>query len=978
MRKFRKGCAGMISLFMAATLAVTPVQSIYASEYETEYAAEELSLTNTVFINEIESCDPNKGNDWIEIMNTGETDVDISGWFVSDSKGLENLTDGSTQQIAENTVIAAGAVMVLEENVDFNFGLGKEDTAGLYDGNSQLLDSYAWTGHANGTYARVPDGTGAFVDQEATKGQLNSTTGGAGEGGGNTGEGGENTGTGKLVINEINSAPDDWVELMNAGTADLDVSGYEIRDNSDDHRFKIAAGTTVKAGELLLIKDTTAGDVYDNTSQTYLSGDFQGAIGIGSGDSIRIYDAQGVPLDEYTWTEHASYNGQDSEASYGRYPDGTGEFVVMPETPGLANALHPSQVVINEIESDGDTTDWVEIYNKGTTAVDISGWYLYDNDPVGHAADITPVAEGTTLEPGACYVLDQNVHFTFGLGKGDSVTVYNKNKASVDTYSWESHAAGVYARIPDGTGAFVDFPTSTKGAVNIVVNKVVLNEIQSSDPNNDPDWIELANPTEEALDISGIIVKDSEDKNAYTIPANTIIPANGFFVISQDEFLFGLGKADAVRIFDGDTMIASTSWTEHKSPSWGLYPDVNGKEYRNTLEATKGAANKFAGIPDVVEWSGSNDVTVSDLNFLEDSSGLDFFHGQLYAIDNGTGKFWIMDVATDGTMKFANGFEDGKRIRFQKDAGNLKAAGPDTEGICVDGAGMVYAASERDNSAKGVNFNEILMVDPSAAGPDLVALNEWNLTDSLPAVAANMGIEAVEWVSNSEITGKIMDKNTNAAFDMANYPNAVSNGVFFVALEDNGHVYAYVLNNDETCVQIADIDGKLGGAMGLDYDTYEHVLWIASDNGYGNRSAVVTFNGTNDPAIKHVNPPSGMDVTANNEGFAIADAEYTVNGLRPVYHFNDGVATGALTISWMSCDYKVSGGTGGNNGSNGSNGNSGNSGGNGDNNSGKTTANQVSTPKTGDESSNGIVWAIIVMALSAGVVMVLLKKRRFR
>ena len=30
-----------------------------------------------------------------------------------------------------------------------------------------------------------------------------------------------------------------------------------------------------------------------------------------------------------------------------------------------------------------------------------------------------------------------------------------------------------------------------------------------------------------------------------------------------------------------------------------------------------------------------------------------------------------------------------------------------------------------------------------------------------------------------------------------------------IALEDNGHVYAYVLNKDETVVQIADIDGTI-------------------------------------------------------------------------------------------------------------------------------------------------------------------------
>ena len=54
-----------------------------------------------------------------------------------------------------------------------------------------------------------------------------------------------------------------------------------------------------------------------------------------------------------------------------------------------------------------------------------------------------------------------------------------------------------------------------------------------------------------------------------------------------------------------------------------------------------------------------------------------------------------------------------------------------------------------------------------------------------------------------------MTKIRIAVFDATNYPNAIASGVFFVALEDNGHVYAYVLNEDGSSVQIADIDGKL-------------------------------------------------------------------------------------------------------------------------------------------------------------------------
>ena len=195
---------------------------------------------------------------------------------------------------------------------------------------------------------------------------------------------------GGLVINEINSSPDDWVELMNTGTEAIDISGYEIRDNSDDHRYQLPEGTKAEAGGLILVDAKSTGKIYDKI-----------------------------------WTAHASYDGDAAKASYGRYPDGTGSFVLMPETKGEANTQFVPQIVINEVESNGDVTDWVEIYNAGTTPVDISGWYIMDNDPVKHAAAVTPVAEGTILNPGEYYVFDQNVHFTFGLGNPDQATVYN-------------------------------------------------------------------------------------------------------------------------------------------------------------------------------------------------------------------------------------------------------------------------------------------------------------------------------------------------------------------------------------------------------------------------------------------------------------------------------------------------------------------------------------------------------------------------
>lgn len=848
-------------------------------------AAKAEAVATTVYINEVESSDANGGNDWVEIVNSGSEAVDVSGWYITDDKGTERVDEGSAYPIPQGTVLEAGAVLVLEETVNFDFGLGKEDAVTLYDAEGNALDTYSWSGHAEGTYSRTE--SGEFVDMAPTKG------------GENTAEVPEQSAEATVVINEVNSSPDDYVELMNLGQETLDLTGFELRDNSDDHRWQFPAGTTLAAGELLLVKADSLGLVFDDQTDTYVEGVFDEAIGIGSGDAIRLYDGTGQLLDSHSWTEHANVDGDES-ASWGRYPNGTGSFVLMPETAGTANSWYAPDVVINEVESNGDDTDWVEIFNAGTEAVDISGWYLFDDDSVGHAAEIAPVAEGTVLQPGGYYVFDTNVHFTFGLGKADSVTVYNKDGVVIDTYSWETHAEGVYARIPDGTGAFVDFGTATKGKANVVTNPVILNEVQSNDPGDGPDWIELANPTDANLDISGILIRDDDDAHGYVIPEGTVIPAKGFLVITGDVFGFGLGKDDMVRLYEGDLLIASTAWSGHTDPTWGLYPDMHGTEYRATAEATPGAANQFAGIPEVESWPGDQSITASDFSFLEDSSGLDIHDGKLYAVDNGTGKFWILDMAADGTLSFAEGFENGKTVNF---ASRDSAKGPDTEGITVDGDGYVYLASERDNSDKGVNFNVIIMADPDAEGDALVAIREWNLTASLPDVAANTGIEAVEWVSNGELAGKLFDRNTNDVFDGANYPDAVAGGVFFVALEDNGHVYAYVLNADGSSIQIADLDPILGGAMALDYDTYEHQLWVVADDGFGNMAAKLTFNGKAEPQIVHIAPPSGLDVTMNNEGFAIADASYTVDGLRPVYRFTDGVISGALTIGYIDCDY---------------------------------------------------------------------------
>jgi hypothetical protein len=69
------------------------------------------------------------------------------------------------------------------------------------------------------------------------------------------------------------------------------------------------------------------------------------------------------------------------------------------------------------------------------------------------------------------------------------------------------------------------------------VNEVlVINEINynSSDTFGTGDWVEIYNPMNDPVDISGWVFKDDVDTNSYTIPNNTILAANGYLVIADD------------------------------------------------------------------------------------------------------------------------------------------------------------------------------------------------------------------------------------------------------------------------------------------------------------------------------------------------------------------------------------------------------------------------------------------------------------
>ncbi|MBN2743619.1 MAG: lamin tail domain-containing protein [Marinilabiliaceae bacterium] len=117
-------------------------------------------------------------DDWIELYNTTGTSIDLSGYFLSDSK--KNITKWKFPQ--GTTITAKGYLIIwadgdtLQSGLHTNYKLSAEgEKMVLATPEQTIIDQMSYPAQAEElSYARVPDGTGEFVWQAPT---YNATNG---------------------------------------------------------------------------------------------------------------------------------------------------------------------------------------------------------------------------------------------------------------------------------------------------------------------------------------------------------------------------------------------------------------------------------------------------------------------------------------------------------------------------------------------------------------------------------------------------------------------------------------------------------------------------------------------------------------------------------------------------------------------------------------------------------------------------------
>ena len=192
-----------------------------------------------------------------------------------------------------------------------------------------------------------------------------------------------------VVINEFLAHTDppeyDYIELYNHANQPVDISGCILTDDPTTNKFVVPAGTSIPPRGFVYYSETNMNFRLNAAGET---------IYFENPDRSRVLDA-------------VQFGGQENGVATGRWPDGANDFYRLSSlTPGAPNStIRPSDIVINELMYDpisgNDDDQYVELYNRSTNTVDLSGWEL------SGAVSFT-IASNTVLLPDNYLVIGRN------------------------------------------------------------------------------------------------------------------------------------------------------------------------------------------------------------------------------------------------------------------------------------------------------------------------------------------------------------------------------------------------------------------------------------------------------------------------------------------------------------------------------------------------------------------------------------------
>jgi hypothetical protein len=392
----------------------------------------------------------------------------------------------------------------------------------------------------------------------------------------------------------------------------------------------------------------------------------------------------------------------------------------------------PSDAEIAAGFDDAGDFEFIELHNAGNSVLDLGG-VVFTN---GVLFDFSTGAVAS-LAPGDYVLVVKNIaafemrygtglpvagEFTGSLNNGgESIRMADGDGLSIQDFdygNWHSltdgggfsltivdSASSVLASWGDegawrASSALHGSPGVTDESLAPLPGTIVLNEILAHSHAEAPDWIELFNSTDAAVDVGGWYLSDSgENRMKYEIATDMVIPANGYVVFYEDESFGNADEADTLFALseNGETVYLSsaingtlTGYSDEEGFGASATGVAFGRHYKASTdtynfvamsENTPGAENGAPRVGPIVISEimyhplGANSEYIELYNISANSVSLE---------DAVTGARWKMSDGIDLIFPAESTLESGQFMLIVKDAILFSMAYPDVpEGTAI-------------------------------------------------------------------------------------------------------------------------------------------------------------------------------------------------------------------------------------------------------------------------------------------------------
>jgi len=394
------------------------------------------------------------------------------------------------------------------------------------------------------------------------------------------------TGDTALVFNEImyhpatNEAALEWVELHNQLAVDLDISNWSIDGGI---QFGFGSNVVVKGGGYLVVASSPT-ELMAMAGISNVFGPFTNRLS-NSGEKLQLRNNNGRLMSEVDY---------GAEGEWPVAPDGSGVSLAKLEagsgcapashwtfsaqmggTPGWANfsPTPPSPALgFNEIAGAGESVFWLELFNRSTNAVDLSGYLIRHDSVTNLSTDY--VFPASNISSGG-HVAVTEAMLGFHPVSGDKLYLLPPGQSNVlDAVVVKNSSR---ARWPDATGPWLRPTTGTPGSSNqlnlrteIVINEIMYDHqpwpaTNSLPPQSNPEeWVELYNRGTNSVDLTGWKLSGGV---SFNFPAGKILSPDSYLVVANDaaalrsEFPMAdiIGNFSGKLSNEGDTIVLEDS-----------------------------------------------------------------------------------------------------------------------------------------------------------------------------------------------------------------------------------------------------------------------------------------------------------------------------------------------------------------------------------------------------------------------------------